>query len=252
MPTKFEEQYLDMILVPSGLLVMFIYHLYLAYRVLRYPATTVIGYDTHNWKAWVQKMMEGDLDYVSIALTVININVEAVIFVAFMNISILAFLGVFVGTSGSYSVNSVYIVGSKSSIVLSLKSVLIIFALVVSFGAFILSTRYYVQANSLISMPKADVSVKFVQSALVGGNYLWEVGVRVLYLSVVFMFWSFGPIPMFGASVVTVICLYFMDSNSFPLHQYKQVSKRPVKNVVEEVDDTVLGAVKHRGGKVAE
>lgn len=53
-----EKQYLDMILVPTGLIIMFGYHLFLLYRVLRLPHTTVIGYENHNKMAWVERMLQ--------------------------------------------------------------------------------------------------------------------------------------------------------------------------------------------------
>lgn len=49
---------LDLVLVPCGLVIMFGYHLILLYRILRQPATTVIGYENHNKLAWVRRMAQ--------------------------------------------------------------------------------------------------------------------------------------------------------------------------------------------------
>jgi Protein of unknown function, DUF599 len=49
---------IDLVLVPCGLAIMFVYHLMLLYRVLRYPHKTVIGYENHNKRAWVERMMQ--------------------------------------------------------------------------------------------------------------------------------------------------------------------------------------------------
>ncbi|GMP53019.1 hypothetical protein CsSME_00018621 [Camellia sinensis var. sinensis] len=38
-----KKEHLDVILVPSGLLIMFGYHLYLLYRYLKLPHTTTMG-----------------------------------------------------------------------------------------------------------------------------------------------------------------------------------------------------------------
>lgn len=48
---------IDMVLVPLGLAIMFSYHLFLLYRILRFPHTTVVGYENHNLRAWVERML---------------------------------------------------------------------------------------------------------------------------------------------------------------------------------------------------
>lgn len=54
----FQKEYLDLVLVPSGLLVMFAYHLFLLYRYLNLPHTTVMGFENHDKKAWVERIMQ--------------------------------------------------------------------------------------------------------------------------------------------------------------------------------------------------
>ncbi|GMH05480.1 hypothetical protein Nepgr_007320 [Nepenthes gracilis] len=57
----FQKEYLDLILVPSGLLLMFAYHLFLLYRYLHLPHTTVIGFENNDTKAWVERIMQASL-----------------------------------------------------------------------------------------------------------------------------------------------------------------------------------------------
>lgn len=52
------NEYLDVLLVPIGLLLMFGYHLFLLYRYLKCPQTTTIGYENHNKRAWVARMLQ--------------------------------------------------------------------------------------------------------------------------------------------------------------------------------------------------
>lgn len=54
----FKKDYLDLILVPSGLLIMFGYHLFLLYRYLNLPHTTVMGFDNNDKRAWVERIMQ--------------------------------------------------------------------------------------------------------------------------------------------------------------------------------------------------
>jgi multisubunit Na+/H+ antiporter MnhF subunit len=53
-----EKKILDQILVPSGLIVMVAYHLWLLYRIIKHPTKTVIGVNSINRRLWVQAMME--------------------------------------------------------------------------------------------------------------------------------------------------------------------------------------------------
>jgi len=53
-----EKKFLDLILVPSGLLLMLVYHLWLFYRIMKHPTKTVIGVNAINRRFWVQAMME--------------------------------------------------------------------------------------------------------------------------------------------------------------------------------------------------
>lgn len=53
-----EKEYLDLVLVPIGLLIMFAYHLFLLYRYLHHPLTTVMGYENQDKKVWVDKIMQ--------------------------------------------------------------------------------------------------------------------------------------------------------------------------------------------------
>ena len=53
-----EKKVLDFILVPSGLVVMMSYHMWLLYRIVKHPNKTVISINTFNRHFWVQAMME--------------------------------------------------------------------------------------------------------------------------------------------------------------------------------------------------
>lgn len=75
-------------------------------------------------------------------------------------------------------------------------------------------------ANFLISMPNTDVPVSHVQNAVIRGTHFWSVGLRAIYFATTLLLWIFGPIPMFAASVIMVMALRILDSNSKPLHQF--------------------------------
>lgn len=54
----FQKESLDLVLVPCGLILMFVYHVVLLYRYLKYPETTVLGFENHTKRAWVERVME--------------------------------------------------------------------------------------------------------------------------------------------------------------------------------------------------
>lgn len=53
-----EKRILDYVLVPSGLVVMVSYHVWLLYRILKHPNNTIIGINAVNRRFWVRAMME--------------------------------------------------------------------------------------------------------------------------------------------------------------------------------------------------
>lgn len=52
-----QEQELDYVVVPLGLLVLGIYHVWLLYTIIRYPSCTVIGLNAHSRYQWVLSIM---------------------------------------------------------------------------------------------------------------------------------------------------------------------------------------------------
>lgn len=63
MSMEFQREYLDLILVPSGLLIMFAYHLFLLYKYVNSPHTTVMGFENDDKRTWVAKIMKASNPY---------------------------------------------------------------------------------------------------------------------------------------------------------------------------------------------
>ncbi|XP_043722586.1 uncharacterized protein LOC122669799 [Telopea speciosissima] len=226
---------LDLILVPAGLLIMFTYHLYLLYRILKFPASTVIGYENLNRMAWAQNMMQGG-SHTSLALNVISINVWSVIYLAIITLSLSSLIGAILGSSTGYLANNILILGDTSSTTIFLKYISILLSFMLAFAAFVQSARYFVQSDFFISTPITNIPVTTVQSTLIKANNFWHLGLRLLYFAMAFLFWGFGPIPMFASCVIMVMILFFLDSNSTPLHHYKPVAMdSEIKKKVEKL-----------------
>lgn len=55
---EWREYYLDVILVPLGLLITIAYHVWLWHKVRTQPSSTVIGINAHGRRFWVPAMMK--------------------------------------------------------------------------------------------------------------------------------------------------------------------------------------------------
>ncbi|RLN04238.1 uncharacterized protein C2845_PM13G11220 [Panicum miliaceum] len=191
---------LDLVLVPCGLVVMLSYHLLLLYRILRHPGTTVIGYENHNKAAWVRRMVRAAPDETSLALSVISDNISASTNLASLSIALGSLIGAWISsTTKVFMTELVY--GDRSQATATVK--------------------YYVQASFLITTLDSDVPADYVQRAVIRGGNFWSMGLRALYFATTLLMWIFGPIPMFTCSLLMVVILHMLDTNSLPLHQHQ-------------------------------
>ncbi|XP_051125160.1 uncharacterized protein LOC127247373 [Andrographis paniculata] len=106
----------------------------------------------------------------------------------------------------------------------------------VAFACFVQTARCFVHANFLISMPNCEMPVAVVETAVVRGSNFWVVGLRSLYFAISLLLWIFGPIPMFVASLITVLLLQYLDRNSEPYPEYKSRTKH-VETVADRAED---------------
>ncbi|KAJ6795200.1 Uncharacterized protein M6B38_227475 [Iris pallida] len=214
---------IDLVLVPSGLAIMFGYHLFLLYRILRFPHTTVVGYENHNMRAWVERMLKASPGETSVALNVISNNMSESSSLASVSISLSSLIGTWIGsTSKLFMTGAIY--GDTSQSTASVKYISLLVCFLAAFTCFIHSARYFVHAMYLMSTPGSDVPVAYVQTAVVRGSNFWSLGLRALYFATSLLMWIFGPIPMFACSVCTVLVLHFLDTNSTPLHNFQDCS----------------------------
>ncbi|XP_020081079.1 uncharacterized protein LOC109722435 [Ananas comosus] len=212
---------IDLVLVPSGLVIMFGYHLFLLYRILRCPHTTVIGYENHNKRAWVERMLQSMPEETGIALQVISSSQTASTNLASLSIALGSLIGTWAGGSTSKTLMAEVVYGDTSQSTASVKYISLLVCFLAAFTCFIHSARYFVHASFLISTLNSDIPVSYVQTAVIRGGNFWSMGLRALYFATALLLWIFGPIPMFACSVFTVAVLHMLDSNSTPLHQFR-------------------------------
>lgn len=217
---QLEKGSLDLVLVPCGLVVMLSYHLLLLYRILRHPSTTVIGYENHNKAAWVRRMVRAAPNETSLALSVISDNISASTNLASLSIALGSLIGAWISsTTKVFMTELVY--GDRSQATATVKYISLLVCFLASFTCFIHSARYYVQASFLITTLDSDVPADYVQRAIIRGGNFWSMGLRALYFATTLLMWIFGPIPMFACSLLMVVILHMLDTNSLPLHQHQ-------------------------------
>ncbi|KAG9447763.1 hypothetical protein H6P81_013891 [Aristolochia fimbriata] len=217
----FHKEYLDLALVPAGLIILFSYHLFLLYRILTVPHTTVIGYENHNKMAWVERMMQDPPSNTGLALQVLSGNVSASTYLASLSITLSSLIGTWVGSSSSKLISDSVIFGDTSQATSSIKYITLLSFFLVAFTAFVQSMRYFLHASFLMSTLDSDIPLNYVQTAVIRGSNFWSLGLRALYFATSLLLWVFGPIPMFICSVVMVVALHFLDRNSTPLHKFQ-------------------------------
>ncbi|XP_034672822.1 uncharacterized protein LOC117904354 [Vitis riparia] len=241
----FEKAHLDLLLVPSALLIMFAYHLFLLYRYLTAPHTTVIGFENNDKRAWVERIMQVDKRDVGIALNVIASNTSAATFLASVSLTLSSIIGAWIGSSSNNVFQSELIYGDTRPSTISIKYISLLTCFILAFSCFVQSARCFVHANYLISTPDSDIPVKNVEMVVIRAGEFWSLGLRAIYFAIDLLLWFFGPIPMFVCSVVLVILLYYLDCNSNPLHRHRSLASRSVKRVGEQVTAAAMTIEDH-------
>ncbi|KAI3703884.1 hypothetical protein L1987_74080 [Smallanthus sonchifolius] len=240
---KWKEEHLDLILVPLGFLIMCIYHLFLLYRYLKHPYLTAIGYENHNKKAWVEKILLIDGKDRGFAVAVLDGHLSASTSLASISIVLCSLIGALIGSSSNNFLTSRFILGATNQSTSTIKYIAILSFFLLAFACFVQTTRHFVHGSFLISMPTGDVPVDCIQKAVLRGSNFWTVGLRALYFAATLLLWIFGPIPMFVGSVATVIVLNFLDMNKDPMIQYGHNTSRNGGQVSENIEHELTSVV---------
>ncbi|KAK6154746.1 hypothetical protein DH2020_008994 [Rehmannia glutinosa] len=231
---KFRKEYLDLVLVPCGLLIMFSYHLILLYRCLRLPHTTVIGFENNDKKAWVEKVMQSENRDVKTALDVLSTNISAATFLASISLTLSALIGAWIANNSNIF-QSELIYGDTRPATMSIKYITLLICFLLAFSCFVHSSRCFIHANYLISTPDSDIPTEYVELAVIRGGDFWSVGLRALYFATTLLLWFFGPIPMFATSVAMVVLLHYLDSDTTSLKKKRSLGKQRLKKLEDKI-----------------
>ncbi|TYJ25710.1 hypothetical protein E1A91_A07G068100v1 [Gossypium mustelinum] len=213
-----EKEKLDFILVPTGLLVLALYHVWLLFTILKHPTRTVIGLNAESRHQWVLSMMSDPLKNGVLAVQTIRNNIMASTLLATVAITLSSLISVFVtSSSDSSNTTSEIFYGNKSRLLSSIKYFSILLCFLVAFICNVQSIRYYAHVSFLITLPSSVdnvESVEYVARNLNRGSYSWSLGLRAFYLSFPLLLWIFGPIPFFLCCCFMSCVLYFLDTTT--------------------------------------
>ncbi|MQL86187.1 hypothetical protein Taro_018712 [Colocasia esculenta] len=223
---EWRKCYLDLILVPSSLLLSIAYHLWLWRRVRSAPLRTIIGVNSAGRRLWVFAMLK-DNDKKNI-LAVQSIRNAIMGSTLMATTSILLCSGLAAVISSTYSIkkpvgDSVY--GAHGEFMVSLKYVTLLVVFLFAFLCYSLSIRFLNQVNFLINIPvgredpaapgcvesEAVITVDYLTDLLERGFVLNTIGNRLFYAALPLLLWIFGPVLVFLSSVTMVPILYNLD-----------------------------------------
>ncbi|KAH7854709.1 hypothetical protein Vadar_016999 [Vaccinium darrowii] len=220
-----EKRVLDYVLVPTGLLLMVAYHIWLLYRVVKHPATTVIGINAIYRRFWVRAMMEDTSKNGVLAVQTLRNNIMASTLLASTAIMLSSLIAVLMSNGGDNR-PAKFVFGDHSDLGFSIKFFSILVCFLAAFLLNVQSIRYYSHASILINVPlektslsnchrncrrSLQLTVEYVGRTVNKGSYFWSLGLKAFYFSFPLFLWVFGPIPMFVCCVVLVFLLYFLD-----------------------------------------
>lgn len=177
------------------------------------------------WLRWL-KILQIEAKDRGLSLTTINSTISASTFLASISLGLSSLIGTWLADSSHSLFRNSLVYGNTSTSIISVKYISLLICFLVAFGSFLQCVRNYVHASFLITMPNADIPVRYVQKAVVRGSACWSLGLRAIYYATTLLLWVFGPIPMFAASVVMVLILHMLDRNVTPLHQFEPASSQ--------------------------
>ncbi|CAL9084927.1 unnamed protein product, partial [Musa textilis] len=151
---EMEEKYLDMVMVPLGLLLQATYHIWLFFTIVRHPNRTVIGVNAQVKHQWLRAIMADPLGNGTLAVQTLRNDIMASTALATTAVTLASLISVFVSATTSTATSSL-VYGNTSSVVRSIKYFALLLCLILAFLCNVQSVRYHTHASFLMSQPVA-------------------------------------------------------------------------------------------------
>lgn len=212
---EWRRYYLDVILVPLGLLINIAYHVWLWHKVQTQPLKTTIGTYSKAQRLWIPVIMK-DIDKKNILAiqTVRNLIMGSTLMAT---TTVLLSGGLAAVISSTYSVkkplnDNVY--GAQGEFMVALKYVTLLATFLLSFFCHSMSISFLNQVNILVSTlgdPRSILTPEYVSDLLEKASLLNAVGNRIFYAAFPLLLWIFGPVLVFLCFLTMVPVLYNHD-----------------------------------------
>ncbi|KAJ7975518.1 Protein of unknown function, DUF599 [Quillaja saponaria] len=212
---EWKKCYLDVILVPLGLLINIGYYVWLWHKVRTQPFTTMIGIDADGRHFWVSNIMKDPEKKSVLAIQTLRNQIMGSTLMATVSILLSASLGAVI--SSNYSIkkplNDV-VYGGHGEFMMALKYVTLLTLFLFSFFSYTLSIKFLNQVSMLISIPQdvmTMVTPEHLTELLTKATMLNTLGNRIFYSALPLLLWIFGPVLVLLCSVTMVPVLYHLD-----------------------------------------
>jgi len=206
----------DLAAFAGSVLLLLLYHRFLAFKVKRNPAYTVQSVNVIARTAWVHAIMQdGKLDVLPVQ-TLRNSTMAAT-FLA--STSVLLIMGT-MSLSGQAdkldsSWHALNVLGAKHAALWQIKLLLILIDLFFAFFCFSMSVRLFNHVGYMINVPPTKsrriISPAHVAANLNQAGYFFSIGMRSYHFLMPLVFWLFGPHFMLAGTLGLILVLYYVD-----------------------------------------
>ncbi|EAZ07668.1 hypothetical protein OsI_29924 [Oryza sativa Indica Group] len=218
-----KDSYLDLVLIPAGIVFPIVYHVWLWHVVRRRPLSSTVGINTATRRLWVLGMMkDNEKKAVLVVQSMRNVIMGSTLMAT---TAILFCTGVAAILSSTYTVKkplSDAVFGAHGEYMMALKYVTLLLAFLLSFLSHTTAICTLNQATFLLNtLPSSSsfaadiaglpVTKDYVADVLERGFLLNLVGNRLFYAGVPLLLWIFGPVLACLCSVVMIPILHSID-----------------------------------------
>ncbi|KAM0933725.1 hypothetical protein DsansV1_C34g0224661 [Dioscorea sansibarensis] len=218
---EWKKGYMDMILVPMGVVCSVLYHGWLWHKVRSQPFQTFIGINSAARRQWALSIIKDNEKNNILAVQTLRNAIMGSTLMA--TTSILFCSGLAAIISSTYTVKKVVgdiVLGAHGELMMALKYVILLIIFLLAFLFYSLSIGLLNQVNFLINIPVTsleDVGVSpvrqecYILDMMDRGFVLSTLGNRLFYTAVPLLLWIFGPLLVFFCSMAMVLILYKLD-----------------------------------------
>lgn len=228
-----DSEYLDYILVSFGFFIVFVYHVSFWMNIKSSPNLTIVGMNRESRREWVDFILRDKRNI--LAVHTLRNQILAASTLATTSIILVSTVGGITFSTGDKlpTLNEI-VIGSKSQLLSNIKLMAVLVCFLFSFFCYTSSLRYASDVCYLFGIPIREseglVDANVLHTVLQRSHNFFTMGHRGFYISFLFIFWLFGPIPMVIASVGLVVVLQYLDGPAANFQESESEAPAPEQN----------------------